>query len=182
MSNSSKNLVIDACVGRSMGKEETTYSTAINCREFLLAIRDHGHCIVITPEIRQEWEKHCKSETILEWKAEMVSRGKILPINPKDYQEVWDAIATTADNEGHERNMAKDFRLLKAALETDKTIISLDEKSRRSFANASKKAQEIREIVWVNPDRIEKEQPIAWLNNGAEFESDRILASFRIQD
>ena len=55
--------------------------------------------------------------------------------------------------------MRKDFHLLEAAWATDQTIISLDETIRQLFARAAQRVGEIRDIVWVNPERTEEEEP-----------------------
>ena len=51
----------------------------------------------------------------------------------------------------------KDCHLLYAALESDRTVASLDETIRRLFAAACPAAVEIRDVVWVNPDRDDDE-------------------------
>ncbi|MEM9541713.1 MAG: hypothetical protein AAGA60_19730 [Cyanobacteria bacterium P01_E01_bin.42] len=181
MSKSPKNLVIDASIARSVGGEEATYPTSVNCRNFLQTVLDRGHKMVFTLEIKKEWDRH-QSKFADRWRRTMLARKRLVYIkDPSDRQELWNIIESTieADNDDEFHNkkeaMFKDFHLLEAALETDKTIAALDERVRKLFAIASKQAKEIREIVWVNPDRIEEEQPIAWLENGAEFDSDRTL-------
>jgi hypothetical protein len=37
---------------------------------------------------------------------------------------------------------------------------------------------ELKEIVWVNPAKIEEEKPIEWLEKGAEAQSDRLLGNW----
>ena len=73
--------------------------------------------------------------------------------------------------------MEKDFHLPGAALETDQTIISRDENIRGLFKRASQQVDEIRNIIWVNPDRTAEEQPIVWLQNGAPPEPHRLLSA-----
>lgn len=73
--------------------------------------------------------------------------------------------------------MLKDFHLLGAALETDQIIISLDETIRGLFKGASQQVGEIRNIIWVNPDRTAVEHPIPWLQNGAPPEPHRRLSA-----
>ncbi len=77
--------------------------------------------------------------------------------------------------------MQKDFHLLEAALETDKTVISLDQTVRTLFAQAAQQVGEIRDVVWVNPDRTVEEQPIVWLQNGAPNEAHRQLSAYPTQ-
>ena len=74
--------------------------------------------------------------------------------------------------------MQKDFHLLEAARATDQTIISLDEIIRQLFARAAQHVGEIRDIVWVNPERMEEEEPLVWLKNGAPPEDHRKLRAW----
>lgn len=186
MSKFSKNLVIDASVARSAGGEEATYPTSINCREFLKTVLEYGHNIVMTSEIKQEWDRH-QSKFANIWKRKMIAKKQWFYVKELgDRQELWTIIESTIeaeiDNEYHNKREAlfKDFHLLEAALETDRTIVALDDRVRKLFANVSEQAREMREIVWMNPDRIEEEQPLVWLSNGAEWESDRTLASLTV--
>ena len=73
--------------------------------------------------------------------------------------------------------LRKDFHLLQAALATDQTVISLDETIRGLFKRASQQVGEIRNIIWVNPDRTAEEHPIVWLQNGAPPEACRRLSA-----
>lgn len=70
--------------------------------------------------------------------------------------------------------MLKDCHLLEASLAADNIIVSLDDKVRFHFTAAAESVGEIREIVWVNPDK-EDEEVAAWLENGAEPEKHRQL-------
>ena len=100
----------------------------------------------------------------------MVSRSQFI-------KELWNKIEETIDiNQGVQAAL-KDFLLIKAALGTDKIIVSLDEKARKPFKIAAIQVNELKDIVWINPDKIEEEKPIEWLENGAEAESDRLLGT-----
>jgi hypothetical protein len=37
---------------------------------------------------------------------------------------------------------------------------------------------ELKIIVWVDPDKIEEEKPIEWLEKGAQVENDRVLGTW----
>jgi hypothetical protein len=78
------------------------------------------------------------------------------------------------DGEKDRKAMEKDFLLLTAALATDKTVISLDEKVRKMFDQAAEQVGELTAIVWVNPTQ-ETEQAIDWLENGAKPDKERRL-------
>ncbi len=172
-----KRLVIDADVARASGGEEATNLRAIDCRDFLEGVRKHNHKMVTTRKISDEWKRH-QSRFALAWRTSMEARRRVVRINPPEYNELQDKVTNTTDNENDIDTMQKDMLLLEAALETDKTVISLDETVRRLFARASQQVGEIRDIIWVNPERAAQEQPIEWLKNGTPSEIHRQLSAY----
>ena len=171
-----KRLVIDTDVVRRSGGEKATDTAAKDCRDFLLTVRTLYYCIVMTPEIRNEWMNRA-SPFARRWWGSMERRGRVCAIDPLQDEKACTKILSTARSEKQIETMKKDFRLLNAALATDQTIISCEKIIRKLFARASKEVSEIRHIVWVNPERTE-EQPIAWLKNGAPAEEHRQLSTF----
>lgn len=177
----SKRLVIDASVAHAAGEKE---GTSINCRNFLIAVRESCHRLVMTPEIIDEWQRRNDergkkpSRFILTWLAEMTEREKVEVYRDiPNYEELSSKIEEAIDiNQGLQAAL-KDFILIKAALVTDRIIVSLDEKSRKPFKIAAVQVDELKNIVWVNPNKIEEEAPIDWLEKGAEAESDRLLGN-----
>ena len=175
-----KRLVIDADVAQSSGSDTATDIRAVNCRDFLKAVREQDHKVVMTEKISDEWKRH-QSRFARRWRLSMDARKKVERINTQSRDDIQDKIMNTTDNENEIENMQKDYHLIQAALETDKTIISLDETVRTLFAQVSQHVNEIRHIIWVNPDRTEEEQPIAWLKNGAPSEPHRQLSVYPAQ-
>ena len=173
-SRDSKRLVIDTDVAQASGNEDATDPRAINCRDFLKEVRTQDHRVVMTREISDEWKGH-QSRFALEWRVSMDARRKINRINPPEYEDIQAKVTSTVSDENEIEVMEKDFHLLQAALATDQTVISLDETIRGLFKRASQQVGEIRDIIWVNPDRTAEEQPIAWLQNGAPPEPHRRL-------
>lgn len=174
----SRRLVIDASVARSAGGEEATYPTSVHCRDFLKAVLDICHKVVMTPDIREEWNKH-ESGFALTWRRRMVAKGKFVFLNIPVNEELWNKIDEIAGTDKQRTEMFKDLRLIEAAIATDKTVISLDDKTaRKFFSRAALHAEELKDIVWVNPANIEEEKPVEWLKNGANPESDRFLGNW----
>lgn len=172
----SKQLVIDADVARASGSETATHPRAEHCRDFLNAVLSLSHRIVMTEKINNEWKNH-QSRFARRWRVSMDARKKIDRINPPEYTELQAKVTDTASDEDEIEAMEKDFHLLQAALATDQTVISLDETVRQLFKRASQQVGEIRDIIWVNPDRVVEEHPIAWLQNGAPSEAHRQLSA-----
>ena len=172
----SKRLVIDADVARASGSETATHPRAEHGRDFLSEILSLSHRMVMTEQINNEWKNH-QSRFARRWRVSMDARKKIERINPSEDEELQTKITTTTNNENEIEALRKDFHLLQAALTTDQTIISLDETVRQLFKRASQQIGEIRDIIWVNPDRVTEEQPITWLQNGAPPEPHRQLSA-----
>ena len=179
-SRDSKRLVVNASVARAAGGEEATVSVSISCTEFLETFRDEcPHHVVMTPELSDEWEEN-QSKFAATWLRSMIARKRFDYVEPPVNQALRDEIEGTATSENEIEDMQKDFHLLEAAQATDQTIISLDETIRQLFARASQRVGEIRDIVWVNPERTEEEEPLVWLQNGAPPEDHRKLRAWRI--
>ena len=179
-SRDSKRLVVNASVARAAGGVEATASVSISCTEFLETFRDEClHHVVMTPELSEEWDEN-QSKFAATWLRSMIARKRFDYEDPPVNQALRDEIEGTATRETEIEVMRKDFHLLEAARETDQTIISLDETVRGLFARAVQRVGEIRDIVWVNPERTEEEEPIEWLKNGAPPDDHRKLHAWGI--
>ena len=176
----SKRLVIDASVARSAGGEEATHPTPVNCRDFLLAVLEICHRVVMTREIQQEWNKH-QSGFTRTWRRTMIAKKKLVIIGElTENKNLWDKIEKNTEKENDRQAMYKDFLLIEAALATDKIVISLDENAHSPFAKVSLKVGKLRDIMWINPDKVEEEQPIQWLKDNAPREQKRCLGNQQI--
>lgn len=172
-----KRLVVNASVARAAGGVDATDSISINCTKFFEIFRDDSsHHVVMTFELSEEWDEH-QSNFAAEWLGNMIATRRFHYIELPENRTLYGEIEATAVQEKDINAMLKDFHLLGAALETDQTIISLDETVRGLFKRASQSVGEIRDIIWVNPDRTAEEQPIAWLQNGAPPEAYRRLSA-----
>ncbi|HIK09069.1 MAG TPA: hypothetical protein IGS52_02180 [Oscillatoriaceae cyanobacterium M33_DOE_052] len=170
----SSRLVIDASVARAAGDKDAKHEKSKSCRDFLRQVMAISYQIVMTPELKAEWDKH-KSVFAQRWLASMVAKKKLAYYGEIPQQEeLWQKIVMAIDGEKDRKAMEKDFLLLTAALATDKTVISLDEKVRKMFDQAAEQVGELTAIVWVNPTQ-ETEQAIDWLENGAKPDKERRL-------
>lgn len=175
-----KRLVVNASVAGAAGGEEATASVSINCTEFLETFRDEcPHHVVMTPELSEEWEEN-QSNFAATWLRSMIARKRFDYVKPPVNQALRDEIEGTAISENEIEDMQKDFHLLEAAQTTDQAIISLDETVRGLFARSSQHVGEIRDLVWVNPNRTKEEEPLVWLQNGAPPEDHRKLRTWGI--
>lgn len=170
----SKRLVIDADVAQASGGKNATHPTSKHCRDFLETVRKTGHSAVMTQEISAEWQKH-ESQFARLWRVAMQSQKKIHLAKDTVNSDLRNQINGAAASGNARKAMLKDVILIEAAMAADKTVISLDETSRRLFAAASESVSELEDVVWVNPGNSEEEKPIFWLKNGAWPEKKRRL-------
>jgi hypothetical protein len=171
-----KQLVIDASVARSCGGSEANYPTSVHCRDFLNAVLELSHQVVMNPAIRDEWNKH-ESSYALAWRRSMVAKKRLV-VQSKSERDpaIWDFLEKMAKTDRQYHEITKDICLLEAALASDRIIISLDENTARKFFNkAAVDLKLLRSIAWLNPDKIEDEQPIAWIQADCPLDEWRML-------
>jgi len=177
-----RKLVIDASVARACGGTEAIHPTPKHCRDFLNKVQAERYGVVMTPAITAEWKKH-RSNFAFTWLTAMARRGKVFDIrivsderlSERIELEVQVSIPDEQERKAMLDRMRKDLLLIEAALASDKTVISLDEKVRKSFGTSAKNLPELQEVVWVNPARIAEEQPLQWLKAGAKPDRVRLL-------
>jgi hypothetical protein len=169
------NIVVDASVARSCGDSKAVHPLPVQCRDFLIAMQEYKHGIVMTKEIREEWTKH-QSRFALTWLRQMVAKKQFEAVSlPELDQEIWQPIEALAKTDKERAAMTKDILLLEAALATDRRIVSLDENTaRKYFTDAAKEIVKLQPLIWVNPSK-EKENPIEWLQNDAPVDPERML-------
>ena len=169
LSRKSKTLVIDASVvGAATDKD---LPTPKQCRDFLIAVYEICHHAVATTEIFDEWNRH-QTPFSRNWRVHMTGKKKVSVVEPPDIS-ARAAKAVQGTNRDEDRDaLMKDVPLVRAALASDKIVVSRDNEARRLFAEASRSVGEFRDIVWVNP---EDEGSISWLRNGAPPEKTRTL-------
>ena len=169
----SKRLVIDALVARSAGRENAIDPTSVYCRDFLKAVRTICHQIVMTQEIGEEWQRH-QSSFARQWLLSMTARRKVYRLGDVLDSDLRGRIERVASSERAAEAIRKDYRLIEAAIVTDRIVISLDETVRRLFAVVARDVGALKSIAWVDPAKAE-EQPLLWLENGAKPDKKRLL-------
>ena len=166
--------MIDASVARSAGERDATYPDSVYCRDFLEAVLNICHQVVMTPEIREEWDKH-QSRFANRWIRSMIAKKKFIICSVDTLDQVLlSKIEKCLKTDKEKEAVFKDFHLIEAALKSDKIIISLDEIVRKLFSQSAKTINELQEITWVNPIKQE-EDSMTWLENGASYQAYRCL-------
>lgn len=129
--------------------------------------------MILTPEIREEWNRH-QSQFARTWRVSMMARKKVvLTTTPRDAALRAQVIRHAAD-EPSRAAMLKDCCLVEGALAADGAVISLDERVRTLFGTISPQVRQIAPIIWVNPT-LAGEEVEAWLAAGAKPEARRRL-------
>ncbi|MEK0336609.1 MAG: hypothetical protein QQN41_04145 [Nitrosopumilus sp.] len=152
---------------------DATHLTSKHCRDFLKSVKEICHRLVMTPDIANEWNRH-QSKYSRTWRVFMVAHNKVKTLNLSLNDNLRSEIQNIVSSQKSLKAMLKDCPLIEAALETDQTVVSLDETARSLFATASARFYDLRNIVWVNPSKLD-EKPILWLRNGARSEKIRRL-------
>jgi len=155
-----KRLVIDADIAQAAGGIDAVHPTSVSCRDFLESVLKICHHAIITQEIKEEWDNH-QSIFANRWRYSMMSKRKLHFI--KTDTDLDKALREKINHAGANKKdleaMLKDIHLIEAALKTDGTVISGDERVRKLFASASlKSVSEIKNIVWEIPAIAKKNQ------------------------
>lgn len=170
----SKRLIIDTSILFSAGYKDAGDSKT--CRDTLETVISVCHRAVLTSEINEEWTKHGKSGFTQSWLTRMRRRNKLYETKAQN-DELRNKIEVLDLDEEKKQVMLKDVHLIEAALIADKTVLSLDEEARILFCSFSKEIEELQDIVWVNPIKLD-ETCIAWLNKGARPDKVRRLPKY----
>lgn len=170
------HLVIDASVASSAGTEGALDTLSVICRDLLIAIRSKHRVLVMAREISAEWLKHASPFAIKWWRI-MVTENKVAYIRLDEWADVWVEIEACTSGKGmiakeQLRGMQKDFHLIRAALQTDKTIISRDNKARRPYSLACASVEQLRDILWMD---AQSDRVVEWIQGGALLATARHL-------
>jgi hypothetical protein len=169
-----KSIVIDTSVASAATEKTTLDKSSKNCCDVLKAVLDYNFRLVMTPEIKDEWNKH-QSTFSRKWRLSMIAKKRLDYLNIGANESLRARIDTIAMLTDKDREaMWKDYILIEAAIATDKIIISRDEKARTPFHKAAIMISELKAIAWVNPDKPE-EDSINWLRSGANLDAERLL-------
>ena len=128
--------------------------------------------MIMNDKLAAEWDQHA-GRFARKWRVAMEKKEKIIHLTDPANLGFRDKIE--ASMQQNDRVPAlKDAHLIEAALLADGIVVSLEHASKRAFARATGKVEELRSIVWVDPQNND-ESPIAWLERGAPPEDHRSL-------
>jgi hypothetical protein len=166
-------LVIDADVAQAAGSPESKHPRGIRCREVLMAVRGVCHRMAWSQAIKAEWDIHAaKSQFAWTWLLSMMRLNKLRPVELPG-AGLAGAIGASALDDGVKAILVKDCHLVEAALATDSRVVSLDETARGHFVSIAATIEELKPIMWVNPET--DEDAVRWLEAGAPDDKKRRL-------
>lgn len=155
-------LVVDADIVCSAGETRAHDQRPRRCAEFLEAILTHGHTIILTNDLFEEWRRR-RSRFATSWLRSAFARKRVQWVTPsssllRDKFNDLDIAAT------ERAAMQKDRHLIDAALASDRRIASLDETARALFtaAAATPQLRVITNVMWVNPE-LGSDRAVEWL-------------------
>ncbi|MDE2992928.1 MAG: hypothetical protein OXU67_03510 [Chloroflexota bacterium] len=108
----------------------------------------------------------------------MYARRKVHYVEIIEDNALREKVLQTSNSADERQELLDDLLLIEAALTTDRTVASLDERVRELFRQAANRVGELRRIVWVNPEREperEEDDPILWLKRGAPADPNLVL-------
>ncbi|MDR2704418.1 MAG: hypothetical protein LBC02_01440 [Planctomycetaceae bacterium] len=177
-----KTLVIDTSIARAAGKDKTGTDkidpSTVCSRQLLEVILNNAYKIAVSKELKEEWKSWYGyySSYASKWYAEIVKRDRLTIVGNVENDQLRSAILETTKQPSIKEAMKKDFFLLEMALATDQIVLSRDKKIRKYFKHAAVLIDEIKKILWANPD-LSEEEVILWIKKGAPFEKKRQLGS-----
>jgi hypothetical protein len=146
----------------------------VSCAQFLAAVRETDHRMVMTDTLREEWDWH-RSNFAARWLRTMYVARKVDGLSVEADEDLRKALTLDVSEKDAE-TMLKDVHLLEAALATDWRVASKETGCRECFRSVAPKVKAIRKIYWVDPT-IAEEEPIEWLHRGAPLDAHRRLGA-----
>ena len=169
-------IVVDVSVARSAGASGKPEPEA--CRRALVAIRDSGHRVAMSPAVFGEWMKLAKMKSgisrsyasiiAIQWLKDMQSSGRVdhiaLETDSELRQRALHGLQSHSRTSSSARPVAKDFHLVETAMQSDKRVLSLDQRMFDHLGNLQEITNEVCAVMWVNPINDPAEE---WLIAGA---------------
>ncbi len=165
----SKLLVVDASVMRAPGGEEATDPAPAHARDALKAILTICHRVCLSPELREEWKRH-QSRFARRWLTQMYAARKVVAREPPSCSEILaDVRSFRSITQSDIAAVEKDIHLIAAALMTDRTVLSWDDRVaaviRKVCADTrTVTSKAIRHLLWINPI-TDRDALHAWLSD-----------------
>ena len=133
--------------------------------------------IVLSPEIRREFNRTPFSPLANTWRQMMDSQDRFYPLSDSINEDLRRKVRNLKSHQMNDHDkeaMLKDIRYIEAALSTDQRILSRDDEARGCFKRSVRFIPKMMEIMWSNPI-LPKDDTENWLKNCAPIEEQRQL-------
>jgi len=156
-----RRILIDASVATAAG--ETSAPLSVTCRKFLTEFKKSSNVVVLYSELQSEWADH-PSSFAMDWLAAMVAKKHFHFIQLEEHAALQQACTQANLSQQEHRAWRKDFHLICASLQTDRSISSRDRKAESVFCKIAATFGPLAKIEWFDPERDEAHLD-AWLKN-----------------
>lgn len=167
-------VVVDASIARAAGPGDRPPAPA--CLQALQAMLEAGLFAAVCDELHDEWRRHGSRE-FNRWRKQMHSRRLVRKIALTRLDEyVAHARRKRGRATGVLAAILKDLHLAVAAIESDRRVLSGDDRIRRHFIGLEH--PEIDKLLWGDPCSP-TDDTAGWLLAGAPSKRERLLGSQR---
>jgi hypothetical protein len=150
----------------------------------LCCVDSEGHRLVMNEAIECEWIKAVDgrgqeswqmyaSRWTYAWYLDMVNRRRVDWVAYAPDDGVLSALLAKV-NEQEKPSVVKDYPLISAALATDRTVVSLDDRMQRILRALAQSVATIQDIAWLHP--LRNSVPV-WLKGGAIPQKEHMLGA-----
>lgn len=145
-----KLLVIDASVLRASGGADAEHPTATQCRDFLIAVLEICHHVIVSGRTLDEWKTHA-SKFARTWWVSMEARRKVERVEDSVDEEVRRPLERATLTARQRAAIEKDLHLIEDALRAHKIIVGIDLRLMEYVEQAGERARKLRTIRFVDP-------------------------------
>jgi hypothetical protein len=164
----SKLLVVDTSVMRAAGAEGATDPAPANARDALKAILSICHRVCDSTDLREERKRH-QSKFAKLWFTQMHARRKVVVCEPHPCNDILaDIRSFHSTTQSDIAAVEKDIHLIAAALATDRTVLSGDNRVAVAIRKVCTDTRTVTskaaaDVLWINPI-TDRDALHAWLS------------------
>lgn len=142
--------MIDASVLRASGATDATHPTATQCRDFLIAVLEICHRVILSDTLRVEWKNHA-SKFAHTWWTSMEARRKVRRVDDDINEEIRRSLQKAKLTDKQRVAVEKDLHLIEDALRGDAIVVGTDVRLTEYVAKASQQVRKLKSIRFIDP-------------------------------
>jgi hypothetical protein len=145
------HVLVDACVAKAVGVKHDTMP-ARDIRKVLEEFREGPTGLLMTPLLRNEWERHA-SPIMKRWLARMVSRRRVRAVRDRRVNDFRTAARNSAADPTELEALEKDAHITEAAILLKAGVLSLDDRQLRLLTRVTQIYPLVGQVQWFHPVR-----------------------------